>query len=327
LLEEDAKMSTKPLRVVIGTTLGEAEDELVVTGGRVARALGATIHLVHAFELPLPLAGAPFMPMAFEAPLELDEISGSLGDRMEQQIARLRLADGGQIVRHVTPGPAHLAICEVAAREDAGLIVVGATDTLAAHAFGSTASRVLRKSTCPVLVLRGALALPPRRVLLPVDLSPISGEVVTRGLELLDRLGCKPDRAHGHDGSTVEALFVIVPGYASFEPNFELPVAEAGVAKLEAFLAGTAGDRWGIASHCSVGNAREEVLNRIAAARPELVVMGTHGRGGFERLLLGSVAEGVARGCRTSVLVIPPLAARAAAAAPAVAEKAARSAA
>ena len=40
----------------------------------------------------------------------------------------------------------------------------------------------------------------------------------------------------------------------------------------------------------------------------DLVVVGTHGRGGAARALLGSVAEAVVRDAGCSVLVIPPLA-------------------
>lgn len=38
----------------------------------------------------------------------------------------------------------------------------------------------------------------------------------------------------------------------------------------------------------------------------DLVMMGTHGRHGFERLVLGSVAEGVVRRSRVPVMLVPP---------------------
>jgi len=308
-----ANQSTKPLNVVVGTTLDGTSDAVVATGARVARALGAKIHLVHAFEVLLPLNSAPFMPVVHEIPPA--EIERSCRDGMEGQIARLQLADAAAIVRHVAPGPAHRVICEVAGHEHADLIVVGANDTFAAHVLGSTASRVSRKAACPVLVLRGELSLPPRRVLLPVDLSPISGETVAWGLELLELLGCMPDRARGHAGSAVEALYVVGPVSKGLPPSLDLPdTQQSGAARLKAFLATSVGARWGFEVTCAFGGARQEVLKHIAATRPDLVVMGTHGRSGFERWMLGSVAEGVVAGSRSNVLVVPPLAGRAAAA-------------
>ena len=53
------------------------------------------------------------------------------------------------------------------------------------------------------------------------------------------------------------------------------------------------------------GPAREAVAE--AAEWPaDLIVVGTHGRAGAARALLGSVAEAVVRDAGCSVLVIPP---------------------
>jgi len=329
-------MNAKSPTVVIGTTLGEASDPVVATGAEIARAMGATIHLVHAFEVPtVAVTGAPFAPLVFEAAPGWQELEPAARTRMDDQIARLRIGGGGPLVQRVEQGPAHRVLGEVARREAADLIVVGAADTFAAHVFGSTASRMVRKARCPVVVLRGALPVPPRKVLVPVDLSPISGEVVTRCLALLDRWcggragvgapGAPAGRAihtqaalapqsRGREGITVEALHVVVPaGYEGFVPHFDLARAErAGEERLGDFLASAGCTGWRVARRARFGGAREEILNHIAATGPDLVVMGTHGLSGFDRFLLGSVAEAVVRACRTSVLVIPPLAAAAA---------------
>ena len=48
----------------------------------------------------------------------------------------------------------------------------------------------------------------------------------------------------------------------------------------------------------------------LSQAKGDLVVMSTHGRTGFDRVLLGSVADKVVRGATGAVLVIPPRAGR-----------------
>ena len=49
-----------------------------------------------------------------------------------------------------------------------------------------------------------------------------------------------------------------------------------------------------------------EILAQIEALHADLLVVGTHGRGGFERLFLGSVTEKVIRTAPCPTLVVPP---------------------
>jgi nucleotide-binding universal stress UspA family protein len=53
------------------------------------------------------------------------------------------------------------------------------------------------------------------------------------------------------------------------------------------------------------GDAASEILDRAAAIPSDLIVMGTHGRSGFERLVLGSVTEKVIRKATCPVLTVP----------------------
>jgi nucleotide-binding universal stress UspA family protein len=54
------------------------------------------------------------------------------------------------------------------------------------------------------------------------------------------------------------------------------------------------------------GRASESIVNCGAAMKADLLVMGTHGLGGFHRLLLGSVTEKVVRTATCPVLTVPP---------------------
>ena len=196
----------------------------------------------------MAVTGAPFAPLVFQAAPRWQELEPVARTQMNDQIERLRIGGSGPLVQHVEQGPAHRVLGEVARREAADLIVVGAADTFAAHVFGSTASRMVRKARCPFVVLRGALPIPPHKVLLPVDLSPISGEVAARCLALLDRW-CGGRAGKGREGMTVEALHVVVPaGYEGFVPHFDLAGAErAGEERLGDFLAAAGCTGWRVA--------------------------------------------------------------------------------
>jgi nucleotide-binding universal stress UspA family protein len=49
-----------------------------------------------------------------------------------------------------------------------------------------------------------------------------------------------------------------------------------------------------------------QILDVAAAMAADLIVMGTHGRGGFQRLVLGSVAERVLARAHCPVMAVPP---------------------
>ncbi len=53
-----------------------------------------------------------------------------------------------------------------------------------------------------------------------------------------------------------------------------------------------------------VGDVRESIIDTAAEWRADLIVVGSHGRGGIQRFLLGSVAEFVARHARCSVEIV-----------------------
>jgi nucleotide-binding universal stress UspA family protein len=58
--------------------------------------------------------------------------------------------------------------------------------------------------------------------------------------------------------------------------------------------------------HCFVGAPADEILAFAERARIDLIVIGSHGRTGLSRLLMGSVAEQVMRGSKCPVLIIKP---------------------
>jgi nucleotide-binding universal stress UspA family protein len=52
------------------------------------------------------------------------------------------------------------------------------------------------------------------------------------------------------------------------------------------------------------GDAKTQILDMAAEWKADLIVLGSHGRKGMDRFLLGSVSEGVARHASCSVLIV-----------------------
>jgi len=288
--------------VVIGTSLTELSDDVVRAGLGVARASGARIGLVHAFQPQWAYSAGPYLTEAFIQ--ETLDVEKRLAEqRLADQIVRLGVRKeeiAGQVVAY---GPPHRVVIEAAEEMQASLIVVGSTESpQLSKLFGSTADRVIRKAMRPVLMVRGRLPVPPRRVLMPVDLSPLSAVAFRRGLDLLGQITRDPE-------TQLEAVLVISPQDRELFAAKDLaPASEAAaLEELDSFVSRNAawsGRRPG--TRLLYGEVEKEIRERAGEWQADLVVLGTHGRGGFERFLLGSVAADVVRRGVASVLVIPP---------------------
>ena len=291
--------------VLIGTSLGEESDRVVRSGLAVARAAGARAFLVHAAQPEPQLVG---YEVGAGPVLDLEQIAQG-EEELQRQIERLG-ADGPDLAgSKVKIGAPHRILVETAEEMGADLIVVGATGSgpFAAELLGSTADRVLRKAPCPVLIVRGELPVPPRRVLAPVDLSTLSGDSFRCGLQLLARLV-------GSAEVQVQAVLALsLLDALAFRQRTGMSVEQAAQhvgAQLQRFVLENRSDLpFPVETAVLPGEPRLEILREVEEHPVDLLILGTHGRGGMDRLVLGSVASTVARKAPCSVLVIPPEAA------------------
>ncbi|HEX7185644.1 MAG TPA: universal stress protein [Thermoanaerobaculia bacterium] len=288
---------SKPLKtLVIGTSLTTASDDIVRTGVALARATGATPWLVHAYPPLIGTYGA-----GVDAAWTEEQVR-SLGELIHEQARRTGLSElAGFSLDQVllVLGSAHREIVELARGVQADLILVGAAESTRGL-LGSTADRVIRKAACPVFAVRTEAPFPPYRVEIPVDLSPISAHALRRGLDLLVQIGVP------HTES--EALFVLNPfeigGSFTFTPE---QIQRFAGEELSRFVAGNTHEGARPRStRVRIGYPQEEILATLAERGADLAVLGTHGRSGFERLMLGSVAAGVLRSARCNLLIVPP---------------------
>jgi nucleotide-binding universal stress UspA family protein len=295
--------SEKIRTVLVGTDLDRDSDNLVSTALAVARAAGARIHVVYAFNLPLgSLSELGSGPDPVALGQEEERCREALATQLRQ--AGIRADElHGQTVRN---GPPHRVLPELATEIGADLVVVGAAaGGRLLRRLGSTADRVLRRATCPVLVIRGDLRIPLRKALAPVDLSPLAAEAFRVGLAMLTQM-------NGAQASEVEALFVLSVVQRQVAPQFTPEQVDRFAAQeLAEFVekhGGSAAAR--VRRKVRAGNTRAEIFAEIADFHPDVVLLGTHGMGGFDRFVIGSVASDVVREAPCSVLVVPPSAMR-----------------
>ncbi len=56
----------------------------------------------------------------------------------------------------------------------------------------------------------------------------------------------------------------------------------------------------------AVGNVAEEIIKHAEKSGTDMIIIGTHGRKGLEKILFGSVALGVVKGAHCPVLTVNP---------------------
>ena len=140
---------------------------------------------------------------------------------------------------------------------------------------------------------------PPKNILVPVDFSESSGKAAAAACTLGGTAGAKIHLLHAYmipvapagPGQTVSKQYV-----DQFVADSKARLQELGSklcdgAALGPFLVES-------------GDPRDVILEQAQKLHADLIVMGTHGRRGITRALLGSVAESVVRTAHCSVLVV-----------------------
>lgn len=130
------------------------------------------------------------------------------------------------------------------------------------------------------------------------DLSEHSRRVYARALSIVRSLG---------DGEGVEIrALLVVNDLLRLDPE-QRPTALAAIDERELRPFISRADVAGLTGSTVVraGDAATEIAAEAEGWGADLLVLGTHGRGGMSRLLIGSVAEAVVRKPPCDVLVIP----------------------
>jgi nucleotide-binding universal stress UspA family protein len=242
-------------------------------------------------------------------PIVLDDAAR---DQLRADLRRLVAADCGVaidvIVREAPDPPAE--ILHQADALGADLLVVGSHGRTGFERLllGSVTEKVLRKATCPVMVVpraaTGADAAPGRfrRILCPVDFSDASVTALPLALSI----------AQESDATlTLMHVIEVPPELAEPMPPFDYdPYAvhaaavAASLTRLREFVPASARTYCTLETLVREGSAYRQVLAVAAEGQSDLIVMGVHGRGALDLLLFGSNTARVTRGATCPVLVV-----------------------
>lgn len=142
-----------------------------------------------------------------------------------------------------------------------------------------------------------------KHIFIATDGSPVANKAARAGIALASRLGAKVT-AYG----AVEALqAVAVEGYAMDAKTigiFEKQAREAGRKRVETIARMAKTARVPCASVVTMGSPLYlAIIDAAKKQRCDVIVMGSHGRRGFSKLILGSVTQQVLAHTKLPVLV------------------------
>ena len=141
------------------------------------------------------------------------------------------------------------------------------------------------------------------RILFPVDLSESAGKIVPYVQTVAKQFGSQlhilfAARVFEHFTS----LYVPHPSISKFEKE----LLEGAEKRLYEFVDENFKDFPHTKTAVVEGDPSEEIINYIHEHKIDLVIMGTHGRKGMDKILFGSVAERVVKAAPVPVMVVNP---------------------
>jgi len=204
------------------------------------------------------------------------------------------------IVEKVIAGPRPVeTILHYIETHEIGLLVMGThgRQGLTYFLMGSNAEEIVRSAPCPVITVRekgarcslGAIT----KILVPVDFSDASRQAVIRGKYMAEMHEAELIVKHviqklDFPTTGPDAGFTFVKEWL---PRLEKEHTE----HLEKLVAETKGPNVPTQCRVDIGNPAREIVHEAEQDHVDFIVMPTHGHTGFNRLLMGSVAERVIR--------------------------------
>jgi nucleotide-binding universal stress UspA family protein len=281
-----------------------------VTGALIAQHAEASLELLSVVE-PEKIIIPDAHVMGGYAPLwpnQSADLSRRTTSEYLKAMTEKRLPAGTPVHTGQVEGDPASVIVETAQASGCDLIVMSSHgySGVTRWVLGSVAERVLHAAPCPVLVIRSAD--PIHHVLLPLDGSRLSEQILEPAFEIAGLMGCK-----------VTLLRIIPPlsykelqSLEGLEPGLGVSVLNDMETGAEQYLHGLAmAHRRNcpqIETAVNHGGPAQGILDYAAGHNVDLLAMSTHGRTGLRRWVYGSITEKVlhAAPARSMLVVRPP---------------------
>jgi nucleotide-binding universal stress UspA family protein len=141
-----------------------------------------------------------------------------------------------------------------------------------------------------------------KTILVPTDFSEPAAAALNYGRTLAAQFGATLHVVHVVEDLMLKAI--TAEGFVSYMPDLQRELEEAARTRLDAVVAGQGAGARIVPTIITSNAAADAIATYAKDARVDVIVIGTHGRSGVSRLLLGSVAERVVRTAPCPVLTV-----------------------
>lgn len=263
---------------------------------------GAKLVLAHVIAIPEP---PPIVRSRFP---RRDLLVATVREGADKRLRDLALAlKSEQVSIDIREGEVAPGLLEIARERSVDALVVGTHGEGAGLRveLGSTAERLVRDATTPVLLAAIARERPPERILVPVDHSDTSGRLLRAAHSLGGRFGAQVVALHVVPSGVMSHVLAATaaPGRA-LQPT-STTAHDAVRNWLDASLESGADEGSEATADVVFGEPAQEIVAYAERWDSDLIVIGRRGAGGLRRAVLGSVVDTVLHHAPCPVLVLP----------------------
>lgn len=284
-------------RVLVATDFSPRAEQALWRAVRLPLPRGAVLFVLHVAPRELPLDEAEVERAAMRA---VDRVEDRVRE-LAAQVGRTDLEVRAELAR----GAPSQEIARVSRADRVELCVVGrhGAGGFSEALLGSTAERLARESRVPLLIVSSAHGGRYQRPLIALDFDPSGARVLREGLRMAPASGEQVRLVHAYPISYGPVLRYLKPS-SGMVKSYEAKIRDAAMHRARVFLR-----RWHEAGHrfelvLRPLDPRQAILDAAKQAHADLIVVGTAGRRGMSRLVVGSVAAAVLRSAPTDVLVV-----------------------
>lgn len=279
-------------RLLVATDFSARSDRAIRRAVLIAHRVGASLVLVHVVDSEWP-----------ETLIASDRAAALA--LLEDTAATIAEVDGIATDVMVVVDDVHSGILSVADDISADLIVIGPHRAQLRDIFiGTTAERVVRRSTRPLLVAVETPAAQHRKTLLAMDFDEASKAAGRQALAM-----------GVFDHTEVVAMHAFdAPGESMMRRSLERSAdigryveaeKDSAAEELQTLLSELGLPPTAQTVVSMEGTPARAILDAAQSVDSDLIVLGTNQRKGFERALIGSVTADVIRDAHRDVLIIP----------------------